>query len=110
MKEKPGISSSVIAAPPTMLFFSSTSVRSPALARYAAWVRPLWPPPTTIASYSWELMTSSCPGSKNGIEVVVTRTVVLWWLTASSRRRSVQAVARSGRTRAMPMCCWSTGE
>ena len=52
MNEKPGISSSVIAAPPTMAFFSSTSVRSPALARYAAWVRPLWPPPTTIASYS----------------------------------------------------------
>ena len=31
MNEKPGISSSVIAAPPTTPFFSSTSVRSPAL-------------------------------------------------------------------------------
>ena len=54
MNEKPGISSSVMAAPPTIAFFSSTSVRRPALPRYAAWVRPLWPPPTTIASYSWE--------------------------------------------------------
>ena len=53
MNWKPGISSSVIAAPPTTSFFSSTRVRSPALARYAAWVSPLWPPPTTIASYSW---------------------------------------------------------
>ena len=114
MNEKPGISSSVIAAPPTRSFFSSTSVRSPALPRYAAWVRPLWPPPTTIASKSWELMPSSLflfrGGSKNGIEVVVTRTVVLWWATASSSRRSVPAAARSGRTRAMPMWRCSIGE
>ena len=41
VNEKPGISSSVIAAPPTRSFFSSTSVRSPALPRYAALVRPL---------------------------------------------------------------------
>ena len=53
MKEKPGTTSSVIAAPPTPSFFSSTRVRSPAFARYAACVSPLWPPPTTIASYSW---------------------------------------------------------
>ena len=50
VNEKPGMSSSVIAAPPTRSFFSSTRVRSPALPRYAALVRPLWPPPTTIAS------------------------------------------------------------
>ena len=55
-------------------------------------------------------MPSSSPGSKNGIEVVVTRTVVLWWAIASSSRRSVPAAARSGRTRAMPTCRWSIGE
>ncbi len=51
MKENPGRSSSVIAAPPTRCRCSSTSVRRPDLARYAALVRPLWPPPTTMASY-----------------------------------------------------------
>ena len=49
-------------------------------------------------------------GSKNGIGVVAIRTVVLWWLTASSSRSSVPAAARSGRTRAMPMWRWRTGE
>ena len=41
---------SVTAAPPVVSRASSTTVRSPARARYAAATRPLWPPPTTIAS------------------------------------------------------------
>ena len=49
-------------------------------------------------------------GSKNGIFVVWMRTVVLWWLTASSSLSSVPSAPRSGRTRAMPMCRCSTGE
>ena len=51
VNENPGRSSSVIAAPPTRCRCSSTSVRRPACARYAAFVRPLWPPPMTITSY-----------------------------------------------------------
>ena len=42
---------SVVAAPPSVLRPSSTTVRAPERARYAAATRPLWPPPTTIASY-----------------------------------------------------------
>ena len=38
------------AAPPTRSRRSRTSVRRPALPRYAAQTRPLWPPPTTTAS------------------------------------------------------------
>lgn len=37
--------------PPTVLRASSTKTRLPALARNAAQVRPLWPPPTTTTSY-----------------------------------------------------------
>ena len=47
---KPGKTSSVTAAPPSTWRFSSTTVFSPARARYAALTRPLWPPPITIAS------------------------------------------------------------
>ena len=47
----PGKTSSVTAAPPTTWRRSSTSTFRPARARYAAAVRPLWPPPMTIASY-----------------------------------------------------------
>ena len=39
---------------------------------------------------------SSSPESKNGIFVVWIRTVVLWWLTASSSRRSVPRRAEVG--------------
>ena len=46
----------MIAAPPKIGRRSSTSVFRPAFARYAAFVRPLWPPPTTIASQ----VRSSC--------------------------------------------------
>src|SRR6478672_5672315 len=48
---KPGTISSVTAAPPTRGRRSSTTTRLPARARYAAATRPLWPPPTTMASY-----------------------------------------------------------
>ena len=41
----------VSAAPPVLSRASSTTVRAPFFARYAAATRPLWPPPTTIASY-----------------------------------------------------------
>jgi hypothetical protein len=50
VNQKPGRSSSVIAAPPTMWRRSRTSVRRPDFARYEAFVNPLWPPPMTIAS------------------------------------------------------------
>src|SRR2546426_535869 len=38
-------------APPTIGRRSTTRTRCPALARYAAATRPLWPPPTTMASH-----------------------------------------------------------
>ena len=50
VNQKPGRSSSVMAAPPTMWRRSRISVLSPALARYAPLTRPLWPPPMTMAS------------------------------------------------------------
>src|SRR5918995_4850338 len=40
-----------MAAPPTRWRGWRMSVRSPAFARYAPLTRPLWPPPTTMASY-----------------------------------------------------------
>src|SRR3984957_2051636 len=46
---------SVVAAPPVLERRSSTTVRAPLRARYADATRPLWPPPTTMASKS-ELM------------------------------------------------------
>ena len=55
---KPGNTSSVTAAPPSTCRRSSTSTRRPARARYAACVRPLWPPPITITSY---LVTEDLP-------------------------------------------------
>src|SRR5689334_15518681 len=48
---KPGKTSSVTAAPPSTWRRSRTSTLRPPRARYAAQVRPLWPPPITIASY-----------------------------------------------------------
>src|SRR5262245_55695469 len=48
---KPGKASSVTAAPPTRWRRSRTSTLRPARARYAAAVKPLWPPPMTTASY-----------------------------------------------------------
>ena len=48
---KPGKTSSVTAAPPSTYRRSSTSTRLPARARYAAFTRPLWPPPMTMTSY-----------------------------------------------------------
>ena len=48
---QPGAISSVTQAPPTISRRSSTSVRRPARARYADAVNPLWPAPTTMASY-----------------------------------------------------------
>src|SRR5437660_10326646 len=47
----PGNTSSVQAAPPRMCRRSSTRTLRPAFARYAAVVRPLWPPPMTMTSY-----------------------------------------------------------
>ncbi len=47
----PGATSSIASAPPARLRRSSTSVRRPAFARYPAVTRPLWPAPTTTASY-----------------------------------------------------------
>src|SRR5262249_28968557 len=46
-----GQGASVVAAPPVLWRASSTSVRAPDRARYAAATSPLCPPPTTIASY-----------------------------------------------------------
>src|ERR1700677_2684049 len=47
----PGQTSSVTAQPPTNPRRSSTRTLRPARARYAAATSPLWPPPTTTASY-----------------------------------------------------------
>src|SRR5690606_40631656 len=51
-----------MAAPPTRWRRSRISVRRPALARYAPLMRPLWPPPMTMASYSFfvGITTSGC--------------------------------------------------
>ncbi len=46
----PGNASALTAAPPVWPSRSSTSTESPAPARYAAAVSPLWPPPTTTTS------------------------------------------------------------
>src|SRR6266516_1319887 len=48
----PGKTSSVTHAPPTIARRSRTRIFRPALARYAAATRPLWPPPTMIAAHS----------------------------------------------------------
>src|SRR5204862_6739465 len=50
-KRNPGNTSSVTAAPPRTWRRSRTSTLRPARARYAEAVRPLWPPPITMASY-----------------------------------------------------------
>src|SRR5215470_5153145 len=48
---KPGMISSVTAAPPSTWRRSSTRTFFPPRARYAALTRPLCPPPMTMASY-----------------------------------------------------------
>src|SRR3954463_13891827 len=55
----PGKTSSVTAAPPSTCRRSSTRTFFPARARYAAWVRPLCPPPITIALYVLAIAFSS---------------------------------------------------
>ena len=103
-------------------------VRRPDLARYAALVRPLWPPPTTMASYDVRGAASGmavrCRGGhglvhglavfraglKKGSGAVVTATMCVLWCSVVSMCSSVPAAARSGRTRARPTCRWSTGE
>ena len=57
---KPGYASSVTAAPPTTSFFSRTTTRLPAFARYAAAVSPLCPPPTMTASYGSTVAPAGC--------------------------------------------------
>src|SRR5437762_7001283 len=57
---KPGKTSSVTAAPPSTCLRSSTRTFLPARARYAAFTRPLCPPPITTASYL-ELMIPPGP-------------------------------------------------
>src|SRR5215471_11558958 len=59
---KPGKTSSVTAAPPRTWRRSRTRTFFPAFARYAAWTRPLCPPPMTMTSYR-ELMRSEKPSS-----------------------------------------------
>src|ERR1700726_4483593 len=44
----------MVQAPPTRARLSSTSTRLPALARYAAQARPLWPAPTITTSQRHE--------------------------------------------------------
>jgi len=59
-----GQGASVVAAPPVLPRASSTSVRAPDRARYAAATSPLCPPPTTIASYRAAMSPTSrfrCP-------------------------------------------------
>src|ERR1043166_6749025 len=58
---KPGNTSSVTAAPPSTYRRSSTSTRLPARARYAAFTRPLWPPPITMTSYLLLIATINHP-------------------------------------------------
>ena len=55
---KPGKTSSVTQAPPTTARRSSTSTRRPPRARSHAATSPLWPAPTTIASYAPAAMTA----------------------------------------------------
>ena len=47
---KPGKTSSVTAAPPSTCRRSSTSTFSPGARQIGRGVRPLWPPPMTMAS------------------------------------------------------------
>ncbi len=51
VNQKPGMSSSVMAAPPTCRPALEDQRLEPALARYAPLTMPLWPAPMTIASY-----------------------------------------------------------
>src|ERR1700693_2784755 len=46
---------SVTAAPPRTYVRSSTSTFLPDLARYAAFTKPLWPPPITMTSYRFAM-------------------------------------------------------
>ena len=45
---------SLAAVPPTVWRASTSAVRTPLRARYAAQIRPLWPAPITTASKVWE--------------------------------------------------------
>src|SRR5437667_594494 len=62
----PGYTSSVTAAPPRTCRRSRTSTFLPAWARYAAVVRPLWPPPITMASYARATMPTSLKARRVG--------------------------------------------
>ena len=68
----PGKTSSVMQAPPTIGRRSTTRTRRPALARYAAATRPLWPPPTTMASQ----MPSMGRGARDSYVSLVGESVV----------------------------------
>src|SRR6202034_4780874 len=50
-------------SPPTVSRASSTKTRLPALARNAAQVRPLWPPPTTTTSYVFDCVPVPIPAT-----------------------------------------------
>ena len=66
LNRNPGKTSSVTAAPPTRCRRSRTRASRPARARYAAAVRPLWPPPTMTASYRFgTARTSRRPGRRS---------------------------------------------
>src|SRR3989442_66536 len=62
----PGYTSSVTAAPPRTCRRSRTTTFLPAWARYAAVVRPLWPPPMTMASYPRATMPTSFKARRVG--------------------------------------------
>src|SRR2546428_894677 len=62
----PGYTSSVTAAPPRTCRRSRTTTFLPAWARYAAVVRPLWPPPITMASYARATMPTSFKARRVG--------------------------------------------
>jgi len=60
----PGATSSVARGPPARPRRSRTNVRSPAFARYDAATRPLWPAPTTTASYRSRATSSRLLGAE----------------------------------------------
>src|SRR2546427_10832184 len=62
----PGYTSSVTAAPPRTCRRSRTTTFLAACARYAAVVRPLWPPPITMASYARATMPTSLKARRVG--------------------------------------------
>src|SRR2546425_12226320 len=62
----PGYTSSVTAAPPRTCRRSRTTTFLRAWARYAAVVRPLWPPPITMASYARATTPTSFKARRGG--------------------------------------------